>query len=100
MNLEEWKAKASKEAVEQYEKPVDWFKSEVKCCRNCLHWQRDPSLIGDYALNCCNMHRRNKKGDICMTRWDAFCDDYKGFAKEKNLLDFAKLEWEAKEGER
>lgn len=46
MNLEEWKAKASKEAVEQYEKPVEWFKSEVKCCRSCFHWQRNPALQG------------------------------------------------------
>ena len=95
MNLEEWKKNASKEAVEQYDKPVDWFKSEVKCCRNCLHWRRDPSLIGDYALNCSNMHQK-RAGEVVMTRWDAFCDDYKGLAKEENLLDFAKLKWEEK----
>ena len=94
MNLEEWKAKASKEAVEQYEKPVDWFKSEVKCCRSCFHWQRNPALLGDYAMNFCAMHPKNKKGLLCLTRWDSFCDDYKGLAKEDNLLDFAKLEWE------
>lgn len=90
---EEWRKNASKEAVEQYDKPVEWFKREVKCCRNCLHLQRDPSLIGDYALNCCAMHPK-VNGQIVMVRWDGFCDDYKGFAKEENLLDFLKHKWD------
>jgi len=95
MTIEEWKKTASKEAVEQYEKPVGWFKYNVKCCRNCKNWNMDPTLIGDYALNACNLHTYGKNGNLLMTKWDYFCDEYDGQAKEENLIDFAKVNWEA-----
>lgn len=47
-------------------------------------------LMGDYAYNGCLTHKDH------MTVWDAFCDDWCGFAdgKEENLLDFVKMKWE------
>ena len=86
MTVEEWKRTASKEAVEQFEKPNDYFKDNVKCCHTCIHWTRDYSLMGDYAYNFCELWEGR------MTKWDAHCVDYDGWGKEEHLLDYAELE--------
>lgn len=88
MTIEEWKSQNPAGAA-QYDKSIDWFKDNVKCCYNCLEWYRDPMPMGDYAYNGCLAHEDH------ITVWDAFCDDWRGFAKgkEENLLDFAKKEW-------
>lgn len=90
MTIDEWKAQASPEAVEQYEKPTDWFRYSVKCCSNCPAWNRDLELIMEYGLNWCNKHQRG-------TWWDCWCREYSGNAKEDNLLDYAEIKDNYKE---
>ena len=89
MTLEEWRSTHTEGAV-QYDKSISWFKDHVKCCYNCSNWYRDHMLMGDYAYNSCLAHKDH------MTVWDAFCDDWCGFAegKEENLLAFVKMKWE------
>lgn len=76
----------SPEAKEQYDKPIGWFKWNVKCCYNCSHWQRDPSLLGEYAYNFCA-----KQKDV-MTFWDGCYQCYEGGAKLENLIRFKEIE--------
>lgn len=87
MKIEEWKKQASKEAVEQYEKPVEWFKNNVKCCNNCKHWEVDPTLMYEYAYNTCELIGC-KDGKLTMTVFDGVCDNYQGNATIENLLDY------------
>lgn len=76
----------SQEAKEQYDKPLEWFKWNVKCCYNCRHWERDPSLFGEYAYNFCA-----KQKDM-MTFWDGCCQCYEGGAKVNNLIKFREID--------
>lgn len=73
----------SEEAKEQYNKPIDWFKWNVKCCYNCRNWKKDPSLMGDYAYNFCEREENNM-----MTLWDTCCQHYEGAASETNLIKY------------
>lgn len=75
----------SQEAKEQYDKPIDWFKYNVKCCYNCRNWQKDISLMGDYAYNFCNKQKN------MMTCWDSCCQFYEGVASEKNLIKYKEI---------
>lgn len=67
-------------AQEQLNKPIEWFKQNVKCCYNCKHWVKDRFLLGDYAYNFCNTKKDT------MVAWDGYCDNYLGIAKEENLI--------------
>lgn len=87
LGLQKWLFQASEEAKEQYYKPIDWFKQNVKCCWNCKHWNKDSSLMGDYKYNFCNGIE-----NPTMTCFDTWCEKYEGFGKEENLLP--KIEWE------
>lgn len=68
------------ELQRQLNMPSGLFCTVVKCCHNCLRWERD-SLMGDDAYNGCRMGKPTS-----MTRWDACCEHYAGVATEKNLL--------------
>lgn len=93
MTINEWKESASAEAIEQYEKPVDWFKNNVKCCYNCSKWEQDHSLIFEYMYNPCE-EIGCKDGNLRMTAFDAVCDKYEGFCTVENLLSYARIERE------
>lgn len=72
--------------TEQLNKPVSWFIDNVKCCRNCHNWMRDIALMGDYAFNVCKAIEKPY-----MTAWDSYCKEYKGTAKQENLV--MTLDW-------
>ena len=91
MTIEEWKESASKEALEQYNKPIEWFKTNVKCCYNCPNWDVDWSLKAEYKYNSCRKIMGTIDGFI-MTPFDAFCKDYAGLKTIDNLLDYAEYE--------
>lgn len=76
----------SDEAKAQFDKPLDWFKWNVKCCYNCRNWQKAPYLRGDYAYNFCA-----KQKDM-MTAWDSCCQLYEGGALDNNLIKFKEIE--------
>lgn len=71
----------TEEIKEQWKRPIDEFKWNVKCCYNCPNWMRDPMLIGDYAYNHCYIKKNT------MTAWDGFCEHYCGVAREENLIN-------------
>jgi len=53
------------------------YLDNFKCCRNCAHWDRDPTLMGDYAYNNCRYwFEKTKK--IFAPKWAAFCEGYNG----------------------
>lgn len=66
--------------IEQWKRPIPQFKYQVKCCYNCKNWEKDITLMGDYAYNFCNQKKN------IMTNFDGFCEKYKGTAKEENLI--------------
>lgn len=71
----------TEEVKEQWKRPINDFKWNVKCCWNCPNWQKDITLRGDYAYN----HCRIKKNTV-MTIWDKCCEHYSGTAREENLI--------------
>lgn len=89
MTIEEWKQTASPEAIAQFEKPVDWFKCNVKCCYNCCYWFVDPELMFEYAYNPCN--RMCDSEMVRMTAFDAHCKHYDGLGTIENLLDYTEI---------
>lgn len=93
INVDEWLSQASEEAKEQFNKPLDWFKQNVKCCYNCIWWLKDSSLMFEYAYNSC-MEAKFDTKTVEFTPWDAYCDKYNGSRTEENLLDFAHIDWE------
>lgn len=68
------------EAKKQWVRPMDDFKWNVKCCWNCPHWQKDTTLMGDYAYNFCDLTKNQ------MTIFDNVCEQYSGVATEENLI--------------
>ncbi len=69
-----------KKAKEHWDRTTTDFKFNVKCCYNCPNWARDMTLMGDYAYNVCLCKKDT------MTKWDNYCDQYTGLAREENLL--------------
>lgn len=70
----------TEEVKEQWKRPINDFKWNVKCCYNCWHWQKDPALRYEYAYNDCLMKKNT------MTVWDKCCEHYSGTATEENLI--------------
>jgi len=64
---------------EQWARPINDFKINVKCCYNCQNWEKDFSLMFEYAYNFC-------KHDNKMHHFDMICQNYNGAAMEENLL--------------
>jgi len=73
-------------ARKQFELPFDDFIDKVKCCHNCLYWDRDYSLMGDYAYNMCPVLSLRGNDKYRITRWDYYCNGYDGTRTEENLL--------------
>jgi len=73
-------------ARKQFDLPINEFDDRVKCCHNCPNWNRDYSLMGDYAYNNCPVISSREDKKIYMTRWDYCCDEYDGTRTEENLL--------------
>ena len=65
--------------IEQWCKPMSLFKYNVKCCYNCPNWERDLSLMGDYAYNFCKENNQLKA-------FDRYCSAYCGTAQEENII--------------
>ena len=76
----EFLGQAEPNVVEQYKLPVENFCRDVKCCYNCSNWEKDPTLLGDYAWNFCSINRDT------MSKFDAVCERYCGFAPDENLI--------------
>ena len=76
-------------ARKQFDLPINEFDARVKCCHNCPNWNRDYTLMGDYAYNNCSVLSSREKKKIRMTRWDYCCDEYDGTRTEENLLFMA-----------
>lgn len=63
--------------AEQKAMDIKAFQLRVKCCWNCPHWKRHKA---DSICYCDLRH------GFVKTAWDYWCEDYSGFAIEKNLL--------------
>lgn len=78
----------NKNMIEQFNKPVDWFVENVKCCANCRHWVVDNKKVSfthGLAYNLCD-----EKDKSVVVSWDNYCYRYheKDFPckRQENLI--------------
>ena len=81
MNLEDCSEAAQKQWNEN---GTDDYKYRIKSCSNCFYWEKDYSLIYDYAYNACT-HMFGADG-WRNTKFDFWCPNYAGPMEEPNLV--------------
>lgn len=76
------KTMITKEIKEQWDRPIEDFQKNVKCCYNCKHWRNDSPL----AIHSCELKTAGSNGNKPLTAWDWCCTEYAGGATEENLI--------------